>query len=287
MYENHWGMTTNPFVNSGESLAFYEGNQYAEALARLYFLVEQRRRCGILNGPPEVGKTLLLQVLDQQLQRSQRHALYMDLTSVVGNDFVRQLAELMGIDCANAATPYQQWQSVRDSIYGSCVAGLQTVVLIDQLEHIDARSMRWIEALLRLETGECDCLTVVLSCRSAKLSQLSLSIMSLNELHIAIGALDREETFAYIRTRLNHAQCERHVFEADALNAVHEMSGGIPGRINCLCDHALIAAMGYELQSVTGAVVQRSAVELGLSSALHIDEPHPTLAVPIDSYANR
>jgi type II secretory pathway predicted ATPase ExeA len=62
--------------------------------------------------------------------------------------------------------------------------------------------------------------------------------------------LDKEQTRAYIEHRLGLAAPGRQdLFTAEACDAVHSASGGIPRVINLLCDTAL--AYGYADQKET------------------------------------
>ena len=70
MYPSHWGLQASPFRGCLDARSFYQSPTHDEALARLFFLVEQRRRLGLLMGPAGSGKSLLLEVLAQQLRRA-------------------------------------------------------------------------------------------------------------------------------------------------------------------------------------------------------------------------
>ncbi len=63
MYETHWGLDVSPFRGLADPRFFYCSPTHDEALARLTFLVENRRRLGLLLGEPGSGKTLVLKVL--------------------------------------------------------------------------------------------------------------------------------------------------------------------------------------------------------------------------------
>ncbi len=70
MYANYWGLAEIPFRNTIETRWFYESPGHEEALARLIFLIEQRRRCGVLSGPAGSGKSLVLELLRRETLRT-------------------------------------------------------------------------------------------------------------------------------------------------------------------------------------------------------------------------
>ena len=57
-----------------------------------------------------------------------------------------------------------------------------------------------------------------------------------------IGPLDAEETRGYIEHRLRHvAWRDKPQFQPEVFPAVHQATGGIPRRINALCDRLLLS----------------------------------------------
>jgi hypothetical protein len=58
-----------------------------------------------------------------------------------------------------------------------------------------------------------------------------------------VGALDKDETKGYVEHRLRCAGWSGKMpsFTDDAFNAIHEASGGIPRRVNSICDRLLLS----------------------------------------------
>ena len=70
-----------------------------------------------------------------------------------------------------------------------------------------------------------------------------------------LTALDAGETAAYVGHRLLVAGREDSLFDADALAAVHDATGGVPRRINTLCQGALIAGFTQGADVIDRAIV--------------------------------
>ncbi|HID22028.1 MAG TPA: hypothetical protein EYP14_06460 [Planctomycetaceae bacterium] len=64
---------------------------------------------------------------------------------------------------------------------------------------------------------------------------------------------------------------DRPAFSPDAIHQVYRLSGGVPRRINRVCDLALLAACSEEQQFVTGEVVE--SVYRDLIPAGSIEQP--------------
>jgi general secretion pathway protein A len=78
-----------------------------------------------------------------------------------------------------------------------------------------------------------------------------------------LPAFSAEETTAYISHRLRQAAGSiEAIFDAEALEAVHQFSEGVPRRINALCDLALIVGYAQEQSMVNAALVESVYREL-------------------------
>ena len=62
MARKYWGLRESPFREALDWRRFYPSPMHEEALARLEFLVTDRRRLGLLLGAPGCGKSLVLEV---------------------------------------------------------------------------------------------------------------------------------------------------------------------------------------------------------------------------------
>jgi type II secretory pathway predicted ATPase ExeA len=75
--------------------------------------------------------------------------------------------------------------------------------------------------------------------------------------------MDRAETEAYIVHRLQTAGWQGDPsFGADAFTAIHQHTGGIPRRINILCDRLLLLGRLDELHAFTASEVAKVIEEL-------------------------
>jgi general secretion pathway protein A len=80
-----------------------------------------------------------------------------------------------------------------------------------------------------------------------------------------LGPLDVEETRAYIEHRLRHVGwSDNPHFDAAAFAQIHAGSGGVPRRINTLCDRLLLAAYLGDKRLIGAADVETVAAEMEL-----------------------
>ena len=77
-----------------------------------------------------------------------------------------------------------------------------------------------------------------------------------------LAPLDARDTRAYVLHRMAMAGQSAVIFDDGALSMVRRVSGGIPRRINIVCDRALLGAYAARTRRVTAAIVRRAAQEV-------------------------
>ena len=116
MYHSHWGLDEPPFQTRLDPRFFHESPTHEEALARLHFLVDYRRRLGLLIGPQGSGKSLLLEVFAGELRERGLPVARVHLMGLDRSEMMWLLAcELMLNPCGETTFP-SLWRSVTDRI---------------------------------------------------------------------------------------------------------------------------------------------------------------------------
>jgi len=71
-----------------------------------------------------------------------------------------------------------------------------------------------------------------------------------------------DETKEYILHRLEVAGSKEAIFTEDALEEIYRFSGGIPRRINNICDMALLVGCSEEITEIHEKVIREVAEDL-------------------------
>src|SRR5690349_5204035 len=88
----YWGLERWPFAGAVSARQFYPTVGHNEALARIEYLVQSRRRLGVLLGESGVGKSLVLRVAAQQLARKGTAAVVVDALGATTREILWQIA---------------------------------------------------------------------------------------------------------------------------------------------------------------------------------------------------
>jgi general secretion pathway protein A len=149
----------------------------------------------------------------------------------------------------------------------SHAAGRNSVLVIDEAQNLSADVLEQLRLLTNLETSERKLLQIILigqpelrtMLARPELEQLAQRVIARYHLR----ALGEAETTQYIRHRLEVSGLQGALpFDRRALRRIHARSGGIPRRINLLCDRALLGAFATGQSAATGAIVDRAAGEV-------------------------
>lgn len=277
MYAAYWGLNALPFQNAAGDGWFYESPAREEALARLLFLVERRRRCGILCGAAGTGKSTLLRVLSTGLNRSQRLPVLVDACGLSGGELLIALADALHLARADAARTYVLWRKLRDHFHGLARSGRQAVLIFDHFDPASADCERTLGQLLHAGEGSDGGYTVLIAVERSQ-PGTSSSLAHLADLRIELTPFDRHETGYYVYESLRRAGAERELFDPDGIDAVFALTAGLPREINRVCELSLLAGMADERRTLDAATVMAAAADL----APRVPERSFAATAPID-----
>jgi type II secretory pathway predicted ATPase ExeA len=264
MYQQYWGLAGRPFPSRVGLAEFFESPLHEEALARLQFLIEQRYRVGLLLGPAGSGKSLLLNVFAQMLRRSGRQAAVVSLVGLDVNDFVSQLASQLAVNPARGPSPEALWLPIVDQIVANRYQRRDTVLLLDDADEAADPVLARIARLVECDTSPESRLTAVLAAESQRPHRVGRRLLDLTELKIEIEPWTSEETGAFLRHALLQAGRDDAIFDAGAVDRLHQLTNGVPRRICQLAELSLAAGAGQDEAEIDGETVEAVFEELAI-----------------------
>ena len=146
-------------------------------------------------------------------------------------------------------------------------AGQSTVLIVDEAQNLTLKTLERIRLLSNLETPTEKLLQIVLVGQPElrhKLDRPELrQLRERLELQCRLVALSRSETYEYIDHRLRVAGAiDLDLFSPAALRRIASYSGGIPRKINILCDHCLVIGYASNQRRIDGNVVGEAIAAL-------------------------
>jgi len=266
MYEQHFGLTERPFSIAPDPRFLYMSQQHREALAHLLYGVGEGGGFVQLTGEVGTGKTTICRCLLEQVPDHVDVALILN-PRVSATELLASLCDELGIDYARDTTSSKLLTDVLNAhLLETHARGRRTVLIIDEAQNLDADALEQVRLLTNLETTREKLLQIVLIGQPELRSLLARE--DLRQLSQRITAryhlepIQRTETAAYIRHRLQVCGASESVFDDAAIDLVQKLSGGVPRLINVMCDRAMLGAYVEGKRMVDAAIVTRAAREV-------------------------
>ena len=264
MYKSYWGLSAAPFENVPTQALFYESPQHGEALVRLIYAVEHKKGLAVLTGEVGCGKTTISRVLYDYLRTDGFEVITIVNPALGPVDFYRTLLLKLG-EPAEEDSKTILLNRFSQRLLQNFEREISTILIVDEAHLIKERAiLEELRMMLNLQHADQFLVTLVLLGQTP----LNASIAALKPLKERIAIryelrpLTFEDTDRYILYRLNRCGAQRGIFTKAALTKIYKYSGGIPLKINSLCDLSLLIGMMRKARSVGIDAVQAAIDDL-------------------------
>ncbi len=266
MYLNYFGLNDNPFSIAPNPDYLYMSPRHKEALAHLTFGLRESGGFVMLTGEVGTGKTTVSRKLLQQLPDNTQVAMILNPT-LSALELLATVCDELGIECEEDKASLKYFTDrILAKLAENHHAGINTVLMIDEAQHLLPEVLEQLRLLTNLETNREKLLKVVLI-GQPELQQL-LKRPELRQLSQRITAryhllpLNAGEVSAYVEHRLGVAQGDISLFSNATLRAIHRITAGIPRVINLLCDRALMLSYTKQHPVVRKAIFVAAAKQI-------------------------
>lgn len=269
MYESFYGLMRKPFRMTPDPAFLYRSRSHDEALARMELAAEERAVM-LLIGEIGSGKTTLSRVLVDSLRGIKPVLIVNPVLSP--NQFLRTLATRLGADNPRYFKA-DLVDQVNDLIYALHEKGETPLIVIDEAQLIPGRAtFEEIRLLTNFQLDDKNLMTLILMGQPEIERRLARKEYEAFRQRIGmkfvLSPLSREETLKYIDHRIKVAGGNPAIFEKEAKILIHNLSGGIPRKINNLAGSALLEGFGRGAKVASPEIVKDAARDLGIEKPL-------------------
>lgn len=247
MYETFYGFTGKPFQLNPDPAFFFGSRQHRRAMAYLEYGIHQNEGFIVVTGEVGAGKTTIVRSLLDKLDPQQVVAGNLVSTQLDAEDTLRVVASAFGLRTKDVEKS-DLLLALEAFLVSVCQQGKRALLIVDEAQNLTPRAVEELRMLsnFQLETHAL-LQSFLVGQPEFRRTMQSPHMLQLRQRVIAachIGPMDLGETSGYIEHRLKCVgwKGDPH-FQTDAYEAIYLATGGIPRRINAVCDRMLLS--GY------------------------------------------
>jgi len=289
MYAAHFGLSAPPFQLNPDPSFLYASKGHNSAHQYLRYGAMQGEGFIVVTGEIGAGKTTLVRALLGELDPAKVAAAQIVSTQLEADDLLRAVAGAFGVPCKNASKA-ELLAVLEAHLTTLMLQNRRALLVIDEAQNLNPAAIEELRMLSNFQYGNRALLQSYLVgqpelrelLRAPNLEQLRQRIIA----SCHIGPMDADETRAYILHRLKRVGwSSRPQFDAAAFAAIHAWTGGLPRRINMLCNRLLLSAFLDEAEQIDATRTETVAREIReeIGGLLHVPEPPaaPTITAPL------
>ena len=266
MYNEFYKLSGKPFQLSPNPQFFYGSSGHRKAMSYLQYGLHQGEGFVVVTGDIGTGKTTLLGHLLAQLDSSKYLAAKLVTTQLEADDTLRMVASAFGID-ARGLDKATLLRTFERFLLDNQRRGRRILVLVDEVQNLPFKSLEELRMLSNFQVNDMAPVQFCLMGQPQFRQMLaSDDLMQLRQRVIVsyhLGPLDLEETRSYIEHRLHLVNWQSDPVLTDgAYRQIHHHTGGVPRRINVLCDRLFLCGMLEELHEIGEETVDTVAREM-------------------------
>lgn len=246
MYTDHFRLARSPFTPLSNATPPFQSKEFREALAHF----EYARRSGepffLLVGEVGTGKSTAIEAILDTLDAEIPVAIVTH-TTLDARELLEEVLRRFGVNTAGA-TSKPEILELLELFLERNAAGAPAVLIVDEAHLLSDPALEEIRLLSNLKCAGRSLLQICLVGQPELVDRLRLHRLRPLRQRIAVrylfGGLDREETREYIRHRLSSAGAvePNRIFSNGAVNALHELTSGLPREINVVASQAMLNA---------------------------------------------
>lgn len=279
MYEDFYQLNGKPFALSPDPRFFYASKGHSRAMAYLEYGVQREEGFIVITGEVGAGKTTLVRGLFETFSGRPLKAAQLVSTQLDADGLLRSVCLAFGLDDIPDSKA-SQLRRLEQFLLATRTRGQRALLVVDEAQNLATDAVEELRMLSNFQSDEGPLLQSFLLgqpefrriLRSENMQQLRQRVIATYHL----GPMDAADTRAYVEHRLARVGWQQDpAFTDAAWPLIHEYSGGIPRRINTLCDRLLLMGFLEERHTLDDEQVRTVIDELEDDFGSDLDEPPP------------
>ncbi len=263
MFDDFYGLTGRPFQLTPDPAFYFESATHRKALSYLGYGLAQGEGFIVITGEVGAGKSTLVAHLMRKIDPAQLTVGQIVTSNLDGAELVHVAAQSFGLDI-DGHDKATALGAIEGFLHDEARAGRRCLLVVDELQNLSVEALEELRMLSNFQLGAHPLLQTLLLgqpefkqvlAAEPTLEQLRQRVIAAHHLD-AMGASEIEP---YIAHRLQCVGWDGNpAFDQRVFAELHEVTGGIPRRINQMMSRLLLL----------GAVEQRSRIDSAMLSSV-------------------
>lgn len=266
MYSEFYNLRGSPFRLNPDHRFFFVAEPHEKAIAHLKYALNRNEGFVVITGEVGAGKTTLVNRVLSELEES-RYITGNIVTSFIEHEeLISLVAAIFGID-TEGKNKASLLLGIRSFLEEERVMGRRPILFVDEVQNLPDSSLEELRMLSNFSLPGESLLQIFLvgqpefreTLADESLEQLRQRVVT----SCHLGTLGLEDTRSYILHRLKLASWSGDpAFSERSFGLIQRLSGGVPRRINVICDRLLLHGFLEELHRIDSSVVAAVARDM-------------------------
>ena len=294
MFNDFYGLTGRPFQLTPDPTFYFESLTHRKALSYLSYGLAQGEGFVVITGEVGAGKSTLVAHLMATIDPARLTAAQIVTSKLDGEELVHVVAQAFGL-IVDGHDKASALGAIEAFLHDEARAGRRCLLVVDESQNLEIDALEELRMLSNFQLGAHPLLQTLLLGQPEfrdliqdhpQLEQLRQRVIAAHHL----DAMELSEVQPYIEHRLKCVGWTGNPkFDQRVFTELYEASGGVPRRINQICNRLMMLGAVDQRSRIDGAMLSQVLEELELDGTLQlkklVSKPETLAAAPAEPTA--
>ena len=278
MFNDFYGLTGRPFQLTPDPTFYFESLTHRKALSYLSYGLAQGEGFVVITGEVGAGKSTLVAHLMATIDPARLTAAQIVTSKLDGEELVHVVAQAFGL-IVDGHDKASALGAIEAFLHDEARAGRRCLLVVDESQNLVIDALEELRMLSNFQLGAHPLLQTLLLGQPEfrdtiqdhpQLEQLRQRVIAAHHLE----AMELGEVQPYIEHRLKCVGWTGNPkFDQRVFTELYEASGGVPRRINQICNRLMLLGAVEQRSRIDGAMLSQVLEELELDGTLQLKKP--------------
>lgn len=270
MYESFYGLKERPFLTAPNPRYLYWSEAHSLAFSIFRYGLMTKAPITVVTGEIGAGKTMLIRQFISETPDEVEVGLISNMQAGRG-ELLQWALQSLGEEVSEGASYVRMFDQLQKRLLSSYAQGKRVVVIVDEAQNLDVETLEELRMLSNINSDGDEILQLVLVGQPELRELLErpdlVQFVQRITADFHLNALSENDVTTYIQHRLMLAGAKWRIFTPEACAAIYRATGGIPRKVNVLCDICLVSGYSEDAKTINEELVLeflKSAREHGI-----------------------